>query len=416
MQDNLPKSIKDNIKLEFELRSSNNEKFVGVGYPCFDENELYSAIDCLLDLRISQGSRTNLFENEFSNYIGTKYGVATNSGSSANLLALSTLIEAGDIQVGDEVIVPAATFATVSAPIYQLGLIPVYVDVNVETLCIDTSLITSAISDKTKLIMPVPTLGFLPNMNSIMNIAKENKLFILEDCCEAHGSEFEGKKVGSFGDLSTFSFFVAHNITTGEGGMIMSSNEKYEQILRSKREFGRIQSNQERYLSIGKLIDYDTRYIFSMLGYNFRMTDIAASLGLVQLKKLDEINQSRITNAKFYDNMLKNFGNYFSSYKDNVNYVTYYGYPILIKESAPFSRLELCLFLEKNSIETRPMMAGCLPDQPGYENLNHRISGDLSVSRLIRDQVFFIGCHPHISKEDLDYVESVFTNFLNKNT
>ena len=247
MQDNLPKSIKDNIKLEFELRSSNNEKFVGVGYPCFDENELYSAIDCLLDLRISQGSRTNLFENEFSNYIGTKYGVATNSGSSANLLALSTLIEAGDIQVGDEVIVPAATFATVSAPIYQLGLIPVYVDVNVETLCIDTSLITSAISDKTKLIMPVPTLGFLPNMNSIMNIAKENKLFILEDCCEAHGSEFEGKKVGSFGDLSTFSFFVAHNITTGEGGMIMSSNEKYEQILRSKREFGRIQSNQERY-------------------------------------------------------------------------------------------------------------------------------------------------------------------------
>lgn len=410
------KEISELIKTEFfSRREKESNSKIGVGYPVYDEREILELLDSLLDLRISQGKKTQLFEEQFASYIGSKVGVAVNSGSSANLLALSSLLEAGKLKIGDEVIVPAATFATVSSPIYQLGLKPVYVDVSDRNWCIAPEEIEKALSDKTKLIMPVHNLGFPAEMDKIMDIAKRKGLLVLEDCCEAHGAEIDGKKVGSWGDLGTLSFFIAHNITTGEGGMIFTSDSEIEEILRSLREFGRLRNYSERFYSDENLKDYDARYIFSRLGYNLRMTDLTAALGIVQLEKLDDLNKVRIENTKVLLNELSQYQDYLDFPKISGKEVsTYYGFPIIIKDNSPISRKEVCEKLEKSNIETRAMMGGCLPDQPGFKNLPHRISGDLSISKKIRDNAFFIGCHGGISQENFDHIFQVFSQIFSK--
>ena len=414
--------VEEMIRDEFNRRrleeqENKKDRTIGVGYPVYDEREILEALDSLLDLRLSQGLKTERFEREFAEYVGTKYAVAVNSGSSANLLAISALFETGNLKKGDEVIVPASTFPTVSSPIYQLGLVPVYVDVSPKSWCMDPQQIKYAISDRSKLIMPVHNLGFPADMQEIMEIAEKHNLLVLEDCCEAHGAECNGRKVGSFGALSTLSFFVAHNITTGEGGMVFTSNAHYENMLRSLREFGRSRNIKERYVSVGNLKDYDVRYIFTSLGFNLRMTDIIASLGIVQLSKLNELNRIRNNHAKRLDKALKQYDAYLGVSKtEGDEFSSYYTYPIFVRDTAPFSRRDICEFLEENRIETRAMMGGCLPDQPGFQNLKHRIVGNLPIARIVRDRVFFIGCHAGISSEDIDYIISVFERFMSSRT
>ena len=203
---------------EFKPKPFNPETDrVSVGYPCYTDEELRGAVSTLLDLRLSQGPKVEEFERLYSEYIGTRFGVACNSGSSANLLALSVLIKSGKVKEGSEVILPATTFATVVMPILQLGLVPRFVDVDMDTYNISLDEIEKAINENTGLIMPVPTLACPIDMRSVMDLANYHNLPVLEDCCEAHGASWDGKKMGSYGTLSTFSFFVAHNITTGEG-------------------------------------------------------------------------------------------------------------------------------------------------------------------------------------------------------
>ena len=215
-------------------------KKIYLSEPIFDKNEINSAITSIKKLNLSQGKNVKKFEESFSKFIGCKYGIATNSGSSANLIALTALKELYRLKDGDEVIIPASTFATVAMPIIQIGLIPVYVDIDKKDLNICVNSIKKAISKKTKIIMPVHTLGNPCNMAEIKKISKKHNLLLFEDCCEAHGSAINNKRVGSLSDISAFSFFVAHNITTGEGGMILTDNKKLMKICRSLREFGRI--------------------------------------------------------------------------------------------------------------------------------------------------------------------------------
>src|SRR3989344_4517032 len=212
---------------------------VNIGWPVFDEKEVLQALDSLLNVRISQGPKVKQFEEDAARYVGTRYAVACNSGSSANLLALSALVATGKVKRGSEVIIPATTFATVASPIIQVGLVPVYVDVDPASWNIDPKEIEKAIGPKTKVIMPVHTFGNPAAMPEIMRIARKNKLLVLEDCCEAHGASVGKKKVGSFGDLATLSFFVAHNITTGEGGMVFTDSKEMMELVQSLREFGR---------------------------------------------------------------------------------------------------------------------------------------------------------------------------------
>jgi len=389
---------------------------VTVGWPVFDEKEIMSVLDSLIDGRISQGKKVKEFEQEYTKKIGVKNAIAMNSGSSANLVALDALIQSGKIKKGSEVIIPASTFATVVSPILQLGLVPVFVDAEESTYNISPEEIEKAVSDKTSLILPVHSLGNPAKMSEIMEIAEKFSLPVFEDCCESHGAMIGNKSVGSFGDISTLSFFVAHNITTGEGGMIFCKDDDLALTCRSLREFGRRLDNSERFPFVNDdLKEYDVRYVFDKLGYNLRMTDLEASIGIEQLKKLDDFNKKRIENAKYFIKELSPFNSsiILPEIRPGTTH-SFYGFPILIKETAKFTRNELVLFLEKEQIETRPFMGGNLAIQPAFKDQNIRISGDMKISSKIANNMFFIGCHPEIGKPQREYVVKKFTEFMKK--
>ncbi len=390
---------------------------VSIGWPVFDHREIGNALSSLLDMRISQGPKVREFEAACAAYIGKKYAVAVNSGSSANLLALTALVASGRCPKGSEVILPATTFATVASPILQVGLVPVYVDVDPVSWNLDPKEVEKAISPKTSAIMPVHTFGNPADMRRIMRIAKKHALAVLEDCCEAHGAAIDGKKVGSFGDLSTLSFFVAHNITTGEGGMIFTDDASMRDLLQSLREFGRLPahiSDAERFTYDDQVLKgFDARYIFTRVGYNVRMTDVTAALGIEQIKKLDRLNAKRVATVATYNKAFAPYEKYLTLPKVAPGaYHSYYGYPFMLKKSAPFGRLDLVLFLEKHGIETRPFFGGCLPDQPAFRNEPKRVVGALPVAREARDQSIFIGCHPALTPEHIRHTIAVFKEFF----
>ena len=384
--------------------------------PFYDSREAMNAIRTILDGWISQGPNVRKFERQFSQYIGTDHGIAVNSGSSANLLALSALKKRYDIPDGAEVIVPAATFATVSMPIIQVGLIPVYVDVCRDTLNMDPIQAEAAVSDKTRILMPVHTLGYPAPMNELIQIAEKNNLKVLEDCCEAHGSRVGDRKVGSFGQIASFSFFVAHNMTTGEGGMIVTGDDQLDDICRSLREFGRCSKkdlSKGRYYSDNVLKDYDKRYVFSQIGYNLRMTDVTGSFGLAQLEKLNTMNERRRENADWFQSALQEqCRDTFEFQGGNENYFhTYYTFPILLTDKAKFKRREFCENLELHNIETRPLFAG---DQPAFRGQPGRTYGNLPVSRYIRDNLVFVGIHPGLQKHHIQFIADTIISFVNQ--
>jgi len=415
--DKIKQEIFKKVEEYFKSKKSVTGQKIGVAYPCFDHKEVNQALDSLLDVWISQGPKVKQFEKEYAEYIGTKYGLGCNSGSSANLLALTALLQAGVLTPGDEVILPAATFTTVMSPILQTGLVPVFVDVEMETYNNDPAAIEKAITDKTKLIMVVHSLGCPSNMEEIMRISEQYNIPVLEDCCEAHGAAINGKKVGSFGLISTFSFFVAHNMTTGEGGMIMTNDDNLYDILCSVREFGRLtkyEKNQPRFYYEDKhLKEYDERYVFTNIGYNLRMTDIAASLGIEQLKKLDAFNDKRVEIAQSYTNKLSTYNKWLILPSVSDGYFnSFYGYPIVIKEGVPFSRKELVNHLEKDNIETRAFMAGDLSRQPAYVDTNWRMPFDMPNTKTLLNNAFFIGCHPFVTSDQEEKIINSFNEFM----
>ncbi|MEK7584504.1 MAG: DegT/DnrJ/EryC1/StrS family aminotransferase [Patescibacteria group bacterium] len=398
-------------------RFASDTSKVHLSWPVYDDAEILNALDSLLELRLSQGPKVKEFEQRFADYLGVRYATAVNSGSSANLLALAALVEHGKIKKGAEVIVPAATFSAVASPVLHLGLVPVYVDVERDTWNINPLEIKKAITPRTRIIMAVHTFGNPANMPAIMRIAKNHKLFVIEDCCEAHGARIGAKKVGSFGDLATMSFFIAHNMTTGEGGMVFTQQKKLQTIVSSLREFGRLPADviRTRRLTYRDPVlgYYDARYITTRLGFNVRMTDLTAALGIEQLKKLDGLNRRRLRIVNEYTRFLKPYRQFIQlPTRRPATFHNYYGFTIVVRPDAPFTRRELSLFLEKNSIETRPFFDGCLPDQPAFRTQPHRSVGKLPVSRLLRDNAIFIGCHPALTSEHIRLVRKAFTDFF----
>jgi len=413
--------IGDLIERYFDESSNldpQSNKKVALNEPCLGAEEVNALLQVALSGWITQGPRVEEFEKTYATAMGCLFGVAVNSGSSANMVALQAMKQYFQFQDGDEVIVPAATFATVPMPIIQSGLTPVYVDVERDTLNIDPNAIEEAITSRTRMIMPVHTLGLPADMERIVQIARANNLTILEDCCEAHGSMIDGKRAGSWGDCATFSFYASHNMTTGEGGMVLSNNSELDRICRSLREFGRCDQGirgSEQFYSDDVLEDYDSRYVFSRIGYNFRMTDLTAALGLAQLEKLDDMNRKRRENASFLLNALSSKCSGFIEFSGSESpyHHTYYGFPLLLREEAPISRRIVCTELKRKKIETRPLLAGCLPDQPAFRGQPGRIVGELEVSRYLRDSLFFVGVHPKLRLEQLEYlVTSIETVML----
>ena len=381
---------------------------IPLSVPTYGAPEVVEVLFSLLSGNVTMGKKVRQFEEMFAEYIGVKHAVMTNSGSSANLLALSAL----GLQPGDEVITPALTWATTVFPIAQVGAVPVLVDVDRTTYNISPHAIETAITAKTRAIMPVHLLGRPCDMN-LMSIAKEHGLYVIEDSCEAHGAEYKGKKVGSCGDMATFSFFFSHHISTIEGGMIVTNHLKFADQCRSLRAFGWIRemSNRER---ISAAIDHiDPRFLFLSAGYNFRPTEIQGAFGIHQLPRLEGFIQQRQDNAAYWNRELAEFEEFLDlqwEYLDTRH--AWFAYPVMVRSGAPFTRKELQDFLEAKGLETRPIEAGNIAVQPAMKTIKHRISGPLTNSQYIHDNAFFFGNHAGITPVIREAIVEYFREFF----
>jgi len=418
--DSLKEEIFQNIKEYFETISTDDIKpskwKVPIGGGFYGHDEVNAVLECYLNGSLSIQKPVVEFEKNFAAYIGCNYGVATNSGTSANILALNTLIESGDLMPGDKVAIPATTFISVVTPILQLGLVPVYVDIKKDlNMNMDELKKVLLFEDGIKCVMIVHTLGFPADMSSLLKLSAEYNFKIVEDCCESHGAAIEEKKIGSYGDISTWSFYVAHHMTTAEGGMVLTNSEKYQIILSELREFGRLKTYEGERFGYTKdnLVDFDERYVFHRIGWNFRMADAPAAFGIEQLKKLDKMNETRKSNAKFLiDNLKKHEDLILPDYSSNERTITYYSFPIILKEDSNINRKSFIQYLESSGVETRAIMCGTLPDQPSLKDSIGIITGDLKISRYIRDRAFFIGCHPMLKEEHLQHTVDTINKYL----
>lgn len=389
---------------------------IPLNIPSYGWEESYEAIESILTTWVTMGKKVNEFESMFAQYIGVPHSVMVNSGSSANLLALSILtnpLARNRINPGDEIITPAVTWATTVFPIINVSAIPVLVDVDLRSHNISVNEIEKAITDRTKAIMPVHLLGNPCDMKRITEIARKHNLFVIEDACEAHGAEIDGKKVGSYGDLASFSFFFTHHISTIEGGMVLASNEEFAEMAKALRVFGWIRDLRDRDEIAGSYGDIDPRFLFINIGYNFRPTEIQGAFGIHQIKKLDNFIEIRRDNAKFWTENFKQYSNFLwlPEERPGTKHV-WFGYPITVRPDAPFTRKELVDFLEGKGLETRPIMAGNIDEQPAMRYFDYRKVGDLSNSRIIHRQSFFFGNHQGIGRGEREAIVEYFREFM----
>ena len=433
-EDKLRNEIQDKIRLIYKNRKNSEEFILGkteINYAgrVYDENELISLVDSSLDFWLTAGKYANKFEEGFAEFLGIKYCLLTNSGSSANLLAISALTspKLGEkmLKHGDEVITTACGFPTTLNPIIQNNLTPVLVDVELGTYNIQVEKIEDALSSKTRAIFIPHTLGNPSNINKIMKIVEENELWFVEDNCDALGSRYDGKYTGTFGHISTFSFYPAHHITMGEGGALVTDDPILKDIITSFRDWGRDcwcepgcdNSCGKRFSwQMGELpYGYDHKYIYSHIGYNLKITDIQAAIGVQQLQKLHSFIDTRKTNFKRIDDALQEYENYLMLPKlENNAEPSWFGFPIIVKEEAPFTRDNIVSHLEKNKIATRMLFGGNLIKQPAYHNINYRVADNLKNTDFIMNNLFWIGVYPGITEEKMNYMIKVLKEFLNR--
>ena len=421
--DEIKSQIKDLVKKYYSKEKGKKaftpgETKIPLVVPSYDWEEVCEAIDCLLGAQVTMGEKVKQFESMFAEYVGTHFATMVNSGSSANLLALSILINPlleKRIDPGSEVITPAMTWATTVFPIINCGLVPVLVDVDLETFNINTQEIERALTDKTRAIMPVHLLGNPCEMDQIMKIAMEHNLYVVEDTCEAHGAKFKGRKVGSFSDMSTFSFFFSHHLSTIEGGMVLTNNEKLAELAKALRVFGwvRDQKNKDR---ITQEYDYiDPRYLFINTGFNFRPTEIQGAFGIHQIGKLEKHIQIRRENAQYWNENLRKYSDYLLLHQERANTRhVWFGYPVTVKPTAPFTKEELIRFLEEKKVETRPIMAGNIDEQPCMRLFHYRKTGDLPNARFIMRNSFFFGNHHGIGQQEREAIVGYIDEFMAK--
>ena len=393
----------------------------------FDEKELQALVDSSLDFWLTSGRFTEEFESEFAEYFDLEYSFLTNSGSSANLLAFSALTSPllGDkkLKPGDEVISVAAGFPTTVNPIIQHGMIPVFVDVELGTYNINPEELKKAIGSKTKAIFLAHTLGNPYNLDVIQKLVEEHDLWFIEDCCDALGSTYKGKMLGTFGHITTCSFYPAHHITMGEGGAVLTDDDDLARAVRSIRDWGRDcycaggENNtcgtrfSAQYGTLPK--GYDHKYVYSHIGYNLKVTDMQAAIGVEQLKKLDHFIERRKENFKLWTEGFKKWEDLFIlPYGIEGSDPAWFAYPVTVKDKAGFTRTELTTYLSQNLVETRNLFGGNLLRQPAYLDIEKRVVGDLKVTDQIMNQTFFLGTYPGLTKEKIEYSLSVIGKFL----
>lgn len=423
--------VRDYASLEFTPKTFvPGQTIVPPSGKLIDSKELENMVEASLDGWLTTGRFNDLFEKKLAEFIGIKYLITVNSGSSANLVAFSTLTSAklGDkaIKKGDEVIGVAAGFPTTVNPIIQFGAIPVFVDVDPITHNIDVSKIEAAISSKTKAIMLAHSLGNPFNLDKVLEVCKKYNLWLIEDCCDALGSTYKGRMVGTFGDIATLSFYPAHHITMGEGGAVFTNNHELKQIAESFRDWGRDcycppgkdNTCTKRFSwKLGGLpLGYDHKYTYSHAGYNLKITDIQAACALAQLEKVHDFIWARKENFNYLKNRLSSCDNFFRLPEPTPDSdPSWFGFPITLKEECPVSRVDLITYLDQHKIGTRLLFAGNLTRQPYMKNVNFRISGNLHNTDIIMNNTFWIGVQPSLTREMLDYMATKIEIFLGVN-
>jgi CDP-6-deoxy-D-xylo-4-hexulose-3-dehydrase len=399
---------------------------VTVSGAVLDGADLRAMVETALGMWLTTGKRAEAFEREFAAFCGLRKSLLVNSGSSANLLALSALtsrkLGGRRLTPGDEVITCACGFPTTLNPILQNGLIPVFVDVSVPTYNLDTSALTAALSPRTRAIMFAHTLGNPADMGAVMDFARKHDLYVIEDCCDALGATYAGKPVGTFGNLATASFYPAHHITTGEGGAVMTSDLRLNKIVESMRDWGRDcwcatgcdNTCNNRYgWQLGSLpAGYDHKYTYSEIGYNLKSTEIAAAVGLSQLGMAHGFIEARRRNFSGLYSALESagMGEFFLLPEATAGSdPSWFGFPLTVREDAPFTRDEIVQRLNAAKIGTRLLFAGNLLCQPAYAHIPHRKVGDLSNADAVMRRSFWVGVHPGITDEMRGYLADTLT-------
>ena len=402
--------------------------------PYFDSQEYVAAVKSLLGEWLVLGADAIKFERKFPKLFGKEYGLLTNSGSSANLLMMAAMTSKRgyNLPKGTKVITPIAGFPTTMAPIIQLGFVPIFVDIELETLNLDLDQVEQACIDNpdAKIITFAHVLGNPPNMNRLMAIVEKYNLILLEDCCDALGSTFEGKPLGSFGEMASCSFYPAHHITMGEGGFVAFNTMENERIVRSFREWGRgcYCVGKQNLLENGackcrfnnwlpSLPDeiFDHKYVYEEIGYNVKPIELQASIGLVQMEKLEEIGIKRRENYKNLFTAFSKYKQYFQLHEAQPGAdVDWFAFPITVRNNTPFKRSDICKFLEANKIQTRPYFAGNIMLQPAYTHLmdSKEVIEKYPVARKVTTDTFFLGTSPVINKEKTDYIQSILDKFI----
>ncbi len=388
----------------------------------FDADELVHLVDSSLDFWLTTGRYAKEFETEFARFFGLKHCLLTNSGSSANLLGISALTsqELGKrrLNAGDEVITVATGFPTTVNPIIQNNLVPVFLDVDIPTYNIDVTYLEEAVTEKTKAILLAHMLGNPFNLEAVIRVVHKYHLWLIEDICDAVGAEYRGQKVGTFGDLATVSFYPAHHITMGEGGAVLTNSSLLKKLVASFRDWGRdcwCEPGKEN--TCGKRFEwqlgdlpygYDHKYIYSHIGYNLKLTDMQAAIGVAQLKKLPAFIEKRGENFRYLYDGLRDLQRYFILPEATPNSSpSWFGFPLAVRPEAPFTRNQVVQYLEKHKIATRLLFGGNLVRQPAYKGVRYRIVGDLVNSDFVMNQVFWIGVYPGLSQEALAYIVGV---------
>lgn len=393
----------------------------------YDEKELVNLVDSSLDFWLTSGRYAEEFEANFAEFMEQDFCILVNSGSSANLIALTTLTspKLGNkrLKSGDEVITVAAGFPTTVNPIIQNGLIPVFVDVNIETHNIQVSELENAYSPKVKAVMIAHTLGNPFDLEAVSAFCKKHNIYLVEDCCDAVGSKYDGRMVGTFGDIATTSFYPAHHITMGEGGAVLTNDMELARIATSFRDWGRDcycgpgsdNTCGRRFTQkFGTLpTGYDHKYVYSHIGYNLKLTDMQAAVGLAQLEKLPDFIKRRKSNFDKICEGLKKYEEYLITPKaTEKSDPSWFGLLLTVIENARFIKQDLVLFLEANKIMTRQLFAGNITRQPAYQDIKCRLVGDLKNTDYIMNNSFFIGVYPGINDEKIRYILEIFKKFF----
>ena len=402
------------------------ESYIPVSGKVIDEDDVLWGIESMMDAWLTAGRFSNKLERELARYFGSRFSLLVNSGSSANLVAFYALtspkLKERAIKPGDEIITVAAGFPTTINPMIQFGCIPIFLDVEIPNYNIKVEDIEKAITPKTKAIMLAHALGNPFNLREVMAIAKKYNLWVIEDDCDSLGATYEGKKTGTFGDLATLSFYPAHHITMGEGGAVLVNNASLKKVAESFRDWGRDcwcapgkdNTCGERYCQqLGDLPDgYDHKYTYSHIGFNLKVSDMQAAVGLSQLTKADHFVARRKENHAMLLGMFKEFEEHFILPVATENSdPSWFGFMLTIRENSPINRNKFVEYLENNKIGTRLFFAGNMLRQPAYSTINYRKIGDLENTDLVMNNSFWLGVWPGLEKKHYDYIIEVVRNY-----